>query len=306
MSPATAPGLPPDSIGATLTRDGGRIAHALGLRFAEGYREAQGLLAQVLDVSRAQVTARHREPISGSRCAAYQTLVQRRAGGEPFAYIVGHREFYGLDFVVTPAVLIPRPETELLVEAALERIPAAAAAQILDLGSGSGAIAITLAKHRLFAAVVGVDASLEALGVATGNAARLAVGSVRFEQSDWYAGIPDTRFDLIVSNPPYVAAGDPHLEQGDLRFEPRTALVGGPDGLECIRTIVAGARPHLSAGGWLLFEHGHDQGLACRTLLTETGFACVTSLCDLAGIERVTGGRISGCGRNIPANTDSA
>lgn len=215
--------------------------------------------------------------------------MERRAAGEPIAYLTGACEFYGLEFRVTPSVLIPRPETELLVDLVLERLPGAGRARVLDLGTGSGCIAVTLAHLRPRLEVWAADASPAALEVARDNARRLDA-TVRLLRSDWLAALAGERFDLILANPPYVAAGDPHLSQGDLRFEPASALVAGEDGLNDIRRIVAAAPAHLVPGGWLLFEHGYDQGQRCRTLLAQAGFARVASWRDLAGIERVSGG----------------
>jgi release factor glutamine methyltransferase len=220
---------------------------------------------------------------------AFAALAERRRQGAPIAYILGVREFYGLEFGVTPAVLIPRPETELLVELALERIPEAAAARVLDLGTGSGAIAVALAHERRQARVTAVDVDYAALTVARANAKRHGA-SVRFFCGDWFGALPGESFDLIASNPPYVAAADPHLAMGDVRFEPQRALVGGADGLDCIRAIVARAGAHLRPGGWLLFEHGYDQAEACRALLLAQGYKEVQSWPDLAGIARVSGG----------------
>ncbi len=217
--------------------------------------------------------------------------MQRRVAGEPIAYIVGEREFYGLSFEVTPDVLIPRPETELLVELALQYMPADA--RVLDLGTGSGAIAIALAHAQPDAIVTALDASPAALAVARGNAQRHSV-AVELLHSDWFAALAVPRdmrqFDVIVSNPPYIVAGDPHLTQGDLRFEPADALTDHADGLSALRTIVSGAMSHLVAGGWLFVEHGYDQAAAVRTLLAEQGFVDGQSWKDLAGIERVSGG----------------
>jgi release factor glutamine methyltransferase len=215
--------------------------------------------------------------------------VERRAAGEPIAYLTGNCEFYGLEFRVTPAVLIPRPETELLVDLALERLPVEGRARVLDLGTGSGCIAVSLGRQRPRMEVWAADAVPAALEVARDNALRLGA-TVRFVRSDWLADLAGERFDLILSNPPYVAAGDPHLSRGDLRFEPASALVAGEDGLNDIRRIVAAAPAHLAPGGWLLFEHGYDQAQRCRALLTAAGFGQVTSWRDLAGIERVSGG----------------
>jgi release factor glutamine methyltransferase len=205
------------------------------------------------------------------------------------AYLTGEREFYGLPLRVTRDVLIPRPETELLVDLALERLPNRAG-RVVDLGTGSGAVAVAIAHAAPDAEVVAIDASPAALAVARENARRHGA-AIRFVEGDWFAGLAGERFDLIVSNPPYVAAGDGHLGEGDLRFEPRAALVGGPDGLDAIRAIVAGAKAHLAAGGWLLFEHGFDQAERCRSLLGMYGYADIEGWRDLAGIARVAGGR---------------
>ena len=206
------------------------------------------------------------------------------------AYILGEREFFGLDFKVTPATLIPRPETELLVELALQRIPARGHFRVLDLGAGSGAIALSIAHARPEAEVVAVDASEAALQVARANAAHLGVHNASFRQSDWFAALDGQRFDLIVSNPPYVAAGDMHLGQGDVRFEPLSALASGPDGLDDIRCIIGEAVDHLEKNAWLMLEHGYDQASAVRALLQQNGFEEVYSVKDMAGIERVSCG----------------
>ena len=252
--------------------------------------EARMLMAQVLEKPRAWLIAHADEVVSAEAGKAFAALAERRTGGEPVAYILGVREFHGLEFGVTRAVLIPRPETELLVDLALERMPANAAQRVLDLGTGSGAVAIALAKERPQARVTAVDVDYAALSVARANASRQKV-SVRFFCGDWFGALPGESFDLIVSNPPYVAAGDPHLAMGDLRFEPQRALAGGADGLDCIRAIVAKAAAHLNPGAWLLFEHGYDQSEACRALLEQQGYGEVQSWPDLAGIPRVSGGR---------------
>lgn len=216
-------------------------------------------------------------------------LFARRHAGEPIAYITGEREFFSLELVITPDVLIPRPETELLVELAIEMAPNRAG-RLIDLGTGSGAVAIALAKHMPDAEVWACDVSNQALNVARNNAERHNA-AVRFIRSDWFGDVPLGRFDVIVSNPPYIAATDEHLRQGDVRHEPIGALVGGPDGLDCIRAIVAQAVDRLESRGWLLFEHGYDQASRCRDLLHACGYQDVTSWPDLAGIPRVTGGR---------------
>lgn len=268
--------------------------------------EARMLLERVLGKARAWLIAHADEAAGAGNEQAFAAMAERRRLGEPIAYLLGEREFYGLEFGVTPAVLIPRPETELLVELALARIAEDAAVRVLDLGTGSGAIAVALAKARPRARLTAVDVDYAALGVARRNAGRHRV-SVRFFCGDWFGALAGERFDLIVSNPPYVAAADPHLAEGDLRFEPRRALVGGADGLDCIRAIVAKAPMHLQAGAWLLFEHGYDQAEACRTLLWAQGYREVQSWPDLAGIERVSGGcaAVNASGRQArAANTE--
>ena len=253
--------------------------------------DARVLMRLALGVDDAYLIAHADEALSAAQNAAVAALVARRAVGEPVAYIVGTREFFSLEFKVTPAVLIPRPETELLVEFALECVSPAQACRVLDLGTGSGCIAISIARHRPRAQVVAVDRSEEALAVARENATWHATRNLEFLRSDWFAALGNQRFDLIVANPPYVAAGDSHLKEGDLRFEPATALVAGADGFACIRAIVAAAPRYLQSGGWLAFEHGYDQAVRCRELLRETGFAAGFSRKDHAGIERLSGGR---------------
>jgi release factor glutamine methyltransferase len=279
----------PPSILSLLTQDKAELESALSLDSATARIEAQMLLQQALGVSRAYLIAHADDTIDGEKLTAYQTLLQRRLNGEPLAYILGEREFFGLDFKVTTATLIPRPDTELLVELALQRLPQRG--HVLDLGTGSGAIALSIAHSRPDAEVTAADASTEALEVARGNARRLNIGNARFAHSDWFSALAGERFDLVVSNPPYIADADEHLAQGDLRFEPRSALASGADGLDDIRRIVADAKGHLTAGGWLLFEHGHDQAARVRGLLEAAGYAEVFSARDLAGIERVSGAR---------------
>lgn len=268
------------------------LASALQLTSNEARLEASMLLCRALgDVNRAWLIAHEQDLVAPEQHAAFETLLQRRFSGEPLAYILGEREFYGLSFRVTPAVLIPRPETELLVDLALQRLPPQGRA--LDMGTGSGAIALSIAHARPDIHLLACDAHPAALEVAGGNAQRLGVHNAEFVQSDWFASLDGQRFDLIVSNPPYVVQDDPHLQQGDLRFEPMTALASGPDGLEDIRRIVADAPAYLHPGGWLLLEHGYDQAEKVRDLLQQTGFSEVFSARDLAGIERTTGGRLT-------------
>ena len=253
--------------------------------------DARMLLQSVLSVSHAHLIAHPNQELALEQAQKFYLLVSRRADGEPIAYLVGEREFYSLNFKVTPAVLIPRPETELLVDLALERISTDRPCKVLDLGTGSGAVAITIAKHRPLASITAVDSSADAMVIARINAKHLNATNVCMVAGDWFNGVAGEEFDLIVSNPPYVADGDPHLDQGDLRFEPRAALTAGGDGLSCIRSIVTSAAVHLAAGGWLLLEHGYDQAEACRQLLREAGFGDVFSCPDLAGVMRVSGGR---------------
>ena len=248
-------------------------------------REARLLLRHVLGLSLAALEAHPEGKVSPADTATFRALAARRAAGEPIAYLTGRREFYGLDFHVTPDVLIPREETELLVELALE----AKAARILDLGTGSGCLAVAVAKELPQSEVTAVDVSAAALVLARENAARHGA-NVRFLQGDWFAPLPGERFELILANPPYVAEADPHLAQGDVRFEPRSALAAGPDGLDDIRRIVSGAPAHLPPGGQLWFEHGYDQAPAVAALLRAAGFVDIGQRPDLAGILRVSGG----------------
>jgi release factor glutamine methyltransferase len=218
-------------------------------------------------------------------------LIERRARGEPIAYLTGTRGFHAIELCVTSGVLIPRAETEVLVDLALQCIPVDVDCRVADLGTGSGAIALAIAHARPQARVAATDVSEAALDVARRNAERLRIGNVEFRQGDWYAGLGDARFDVIVSNPPYIAEGDPHLHEGDLRFEPAAALASGADGLDAVRVIVGNARAHLRSGGWLLLEHGFDQGAEVRDLLLDQGFAEVFTRNDLEGRERASGGR---------------
>lgn len=278
------------SIRERLAQDVAAIRQALDLQQDEARSEVQALLQAVLEVKRAYLLAHPERVLSEQELSRYQTSLQRRLQGEPLAYILGEREFFGLTFKVTPATLIPRADTELLVELALARIPPQGPCRVLDLGTGSGAIALSIAHARADLDVTAVDASEEALAVAQENARRLGVGNVRLLRSDWYDALADQRYHLIVSNPPYIPAGDGHLAQGDLRFEPLSALAAGTDGLDDIRSIIDGAGVHLMAGGWLLLEHGYDQAAAVRGLLSQAGFEKVCSDKDLAGIERVSSG----------------
>jgi len=250
--------------------------------------DARLLLQYATGCSHADLLARPETPLIAPACAQFIEWVARRAAGEPFAYLVGEAEFRGRLFQVTPAVLIPRPETGILIDLALAKLAGLAAPRVVDLGTGSGIVAISLALEYPAAAVAAVDLSPEALAVARNNAGRLAA-RLDFRQGDWFAPLAGERFDLVVANPPYVADGDPHLALNGLPFEPQMALTDGADGLDCIRRIVAGAAAHLNPGGWLLFEHGYDQGEASRNLLTAAGFKAASTFPDLAGIDRVSG-----------------
>lgn len=257
----------------------------------EARREAALLLRHVLGVSEAWLVAHADDAIEMPQAVAYRALIERRGRGEPVAYILGVRGFRDLALEVSREVLIPRPETELLVELALQRIPADADYVIADLGTGSGAIALAIAQARARAQVLASDASEAALSVARRNADRNHVVNVAFAQGDWCAALGDMRFDMIVSNPPYIAAGDPHLREGDLRFEPPQALASGVDGLDAIRTIVRDARAHLHDGGWLMLEHGYEQGAAVRDLFNVNGYVDGFTARDIEGRERVSGAR---------------
>lgn len=256
--------------------------------------ESRILLSHVLGWSRTQLITRDREPLAPQTVAVYRVLKARRVAGEPIAYLTGTREFFGLTLSVSPSVLIPRPETELLVELALARLEGRRSPRVLDLGTGSGAIALAIAHSRPDARVIALDRSADALAVAQANARQLGLDArVQFVESDWYAGLPSQSapFDIIVSNPPYIVAGDEHLCQGDLRFEPVDALTDHADGLAALRTIVAGAPSRLLPQSWLLCEHGYHQAADVRDLCVAAGFVDVVSERDLAGIERTTGGR---------------
>jgi release factor glutamine methyltransferase len=274
-----------------MPRLGDRLATALGLESREARLETRILAAHALSVERAWLIAHDRDRLSPAQTQSLEAVMARRQAGEPVAYIVGGREFFGRLFRVTPDVLIPRPETELLVEAALERMPADRPARALDLGTGSGAVAITLALERPLAEISAVDDSPAALAIARDNARRLGAGRIEFIAGHWYEGLGVKKFDILVSNPPYIPAGDPHLGAGDLRFEPRQALSSGEDGLDAIRAIVAGAPGHLESGGWLLLEHGFDQAGQVAGLLRRGGFAGIATRSDLAGLARITYGR---------------
>ncbi|MCW8871942.1 MAG: peptide chain release factor N(5)-glutamine methyltransferase [Xanthomonadales bacterium] len=255
--------------------------------------EADLLLAHVLDVDRAWLFANRESEVSPEARNAFQELLGRRSSGEPIAYLTGVREFWSLPLQVTSDVLIPRPETELLVEVALEFIPREAAWRVADLGTGSGAVALAIACERPLCEVHATEYSSAALDVAERNVQALAPGRVHLHQGSWLEPL-DGRFQVLVSNPPYVADDDPHLNAGDCRFEPRAALTPGPDGMAAIRRIADDALTSLEPGGLLAFEHGYDQGAAARGLLRDFGYSEVTTRIDLEGRERVTAGRKGG------------
>ncbi len=266
-----------------------RAAAGLG---AEGRAEAELLLAQALGRPRAWLYAHGEDAVEDAAIAAFDDLLARRERGEPIVQILGRCGFWTMELRITPDVLIPRADTELLVECALAMLPKDKAVRVADFGTGSGAIALAIAKERPLAQVTAVDASAAALEVARQNAESLGLSArVAVLHSDWFSAMRDERFGLIVSNPPYIADDDPHLAQGDLRFEPRAALASGRDGLDAIRAIVGGARTHLSNGGWLLLEHGWEQGAAVRAFLFESGFEGIATWRDIEQRERVSGGR---------------
>jgi release factor glutamine methyltransferase len=252
--------------------------------------EAKLLLAHVLGRGRAWLAAHGDAPLEPAQARAFDALVRRRIEGEPVAYLIRRREFFGLALEITPDVLIPRPETELLVELACRWLAPDREARALDLGCGSGAVALAIAHERPRTFVVGVDVSSRAIALAVRNAERLSIANVSFAESDWFDSVPRERFTLIVANPPYVARDDPHLREGDLRFEPESALVSGTDGLDAARSIIATAPAFLAPGAPLALEHGYDQANAVRALLAAARFGGVASARDLAGIERVSYG----------------
>lgn len=284
MSSVPSDELPP----AATVREAQSLAAMAGLPALE----ARMLLTHVTGLTRTQLITRDGDVLTDRQRDAFATLMARRLAGEPMAYLIGEREFFGRTFRVTPDVLIPRPDTEIAAESSLARLAGIARPRVLDLGTGSGVLAVTIARERHDAEVWATDVSRGALMVAQDNALALGATNLRFQQSDWYASLPeDLRFHLIVSNPPYIAAGDPHLDEGDLRFEPIDALTDHDDGLSDLRTIVTGATGRLLPDGWLVMEHGYDQGAATRGLLEGAGFADVFTARDLAGLERCSGGR---------------
>ncbi|HNV87620.1 MAG TPA: peptide chain release factor N(5)-glutamine methyltransferase [Methylotenera sp.] len=262
------------------------------LSSGEAKHEAQYLLQHILKVNRAWLISHENDALQPNIHAGFQALLKRRLKGEPIAYILGYREFYGLKLKVTPDTLIPRPDTETLVEAALAKIPHNSTSKILDLGTGTGAIALAIARHRPQVYVTATDASQAALNIAVENAQNLNITNINFFLSDWFSALEDEKFDVIVSNPPYIEQDDVHLQQGDLRFEPISALASGKDGLDAIRHIIKTAPRHLNPHGWLMLEHGYNQASEVRKLLTQHGFIAVSSVKDFGGNERVTQGCI--------------
>lgn len=258
--------------------------------------DAELLLCEVLGQPRSYLFTWPERELAPQQLGELERLVERRSRGEPVAHILGRREFWSLELSVTADTLIPRPETELLVEAALARIPADARWRIADLGTGSGAIAIALASERPACHITAVERSAGALAVARDNARRHGLGNIEFVAGSWFAPLGGRRFEMIVSNPPYIPQRDPHLQQGDVRFEPVTALVSGLDGLDAIRHLVAGAPGHLAAPGWLLLEHGYDQGEQVVALMEQAGYSGVCDLRDLQGHGRVAAGCRAGQG----------
>lgn len=276
-----------DRLGA----DQAQLMQALGLDSSAARLETHLLMAAAAGVNRAWLLAHGEEMLAPAAAARYTDLLERRLAGEPIAYIFGEKEFYGQMFKVSPAVLIPRPETELLVELALTRIAADKPCRVLDLGTGSGIIAITLARLRPLAELVALDVSPLALALARYNAHQLGAAQVRFIESDWFSALDTVeKFDVIVSNPPYIAARDPHLARGDLRFEPINALAAGKSGHAALEVIIQTAARHLKPEGWLLLEHGYDQGEYTRNALAVAGFRETQTYPDLAQVDRVSAG----------------
>lgn len=278
----------PDRLDALLRKAAARLPGS------EGRHESEILLAHALGRDRAWLFAHATDAVPPDVRDGFERLIERRVAGEPVAYLTGHRGFWTLDLTVTPDTLIPRPETERLVELVLDRLVADEPSRVADLGTGSGAIALAVASERPLAKVIATDASVAALEVARANAVRNALGNVEFRAGNWWEPLAGERFDLVASNPPYIAGGDPHLAQGDLRFEPAPALSSGADGLDAIREIIMGASAHLHADGWLLMEHGLAQGDEIRALLRDAGFADAATEIDLEGRDRITLGRWPG------------
>ena len=250
--------------------------------------DSELLLAHVLNRSRSWLYTWPEHQPSPAESEQFLQLIEQRQNGTPVAYLTGQCEFWSLTLEVNAATLIPRPETELLVEQALERIPCGAPLKIADLGTGSGAIALSIASERPECRIVATDRCPAALATARRNAEKLGITTISFRGGDWYQPLADERFDIILSNPPYVASNDPHLQQGDLRFEPPTALAAGSDGLDAIRCLINGGQNHLNPAGWLIIEHGFDQGAAVAQIFQQSGYHPVQGYQDLAGQDRIT------------------
>ena len=265
------------------------------LAHANPQLDAQVLLCHVLQRGRSFLLTWPERTLTEQQSRDFERLTRRRAAGEPIAHLTGEREFWSLPLKVTADTLIPRPETELLVALALNHMPSTAPGAVADMGTGSGAVALALASERPGWQVLATDSAAAALAVARENAERLQLRNVRFEHGDWCTGLGGAQFDLVVSNPPYVPTQDPHLSAGDVRFEPRSALLAGPDGMDAIRRLARCSRAHLKPDGWLMFEHGPDQGAESRGLLTELGYRAIATHRDLGDRERVT----EGCWPNI-------
>ncbi len=280
------------TIKQLIQRDLTKQATRLNLIHNDAKYELLLLLQHALNVNRAWLIAHQDENITPSIEAAYRAMLERRLNGEPIAYILGYREFYGLKLKVSPDTLIPRADTETLVEAALGKIAQYEIMQILDLGTGAGAIALAIAKHAKHAHITALDASQAALNIAIENAENLNISNVKFVLSDWFSALNQEKFDVIVSNPPYIEADDSHLKQGDLCFEPISALASGTDGLDAIRAIITQAPQHLNPHGWLMLEHGYNQAESVAALLKQAGFSEISHVKDLAGINRVSIGKL--------------
>lgn len=269
-----------------------RAAASIGRASPSARQDAEVLLARLLKCSRSELYARGDVEMNVDTLERYQALAARRAGGEPVAYLVGDREFWSLSFKVGSGVMIPRPDTETLVSAALEVTRGRNTLRIADLGTGSGAVAVALAHDRPKWAVLATDIDEDALAVARRNAKLHALDNISFRRGDWCTALENETFDLVVSNPPYIRDSDPHLRSGDLRFEPPRAHAGGADGLDAIREIVAAIPRHVHPGGWVLLEHGYDQGNDVAGLLGDYGFTAVRQWHDLGGHVRVSGAQI--------------
>ncbi len=275
-----------------MTRIDQLLAHAAQIDSPTAQLDAELLLAFVLEKPRSYLYTWPDKTVTEAQVAAFMTLLERRQRGEPVAYLLGRQGFWTLDLQVAKHTLIPRADTELLVESALQLADASSTLKVLDLGTGTGALALALASERPLWAVTGVDRIESAVALAQNNQRQLQLANVAFLSSHWFSALTAQRYDLIVSNPPYIADNDPHLQQGDVRFEPLSALVSGPDGLDDIRLIIAQAPSYLTANGWLLLEHGFDQASAVRELLQQAGFIDVSSQRDLSGHQRISLGRL--------------